>query len=907
MKNTIDNYTVISEKIIENDGYIGIPLKISVLFDSENCSVTPGYRKTPIIIYVKGTNTERIGTESDEEIISRMIEKGYVVTVLDYMDSQLAACPALDYSVQAVRKRIIDGEFFADSPLFPKGKYSETIVVPAGYDVSYNNAYWAFDKHGADGDLEKIVEIWNNDFRGTNPDKIIRWTDANGNRKATQAGHDGSEPEWCDSEGNASADGEYIRIKHTKAEDIKDCVKPDGSPIELNLYMHVVYPTRPVKKAPVMCLDNSSEDLCSGNATADRPHLLGFLFRGYAGVCYDYGYTPMARLDSYGYFDGFPKKGYITGDNATYALQFFDDKRINTAAMRFIRYLALTDERIMIDTDKIGVYGNSKGSWNTFLGERNPEAMQSKRMHAGHHDETRFENGKTEADGVIRGGEEQPWLTYNGEKISGEAQLLYCSCGGVDDAITAGHAAMFISCNRRDGSCYSTSNAQLNVCRIYDVPTMWVDIPNPHTIVYGEELTYGFDTYRAFFDFTGYYLKGDAVKAIGARINETHFPADITVKLSGSIDAAEAGKIKIYNSEGAMLDGKWQGAFGGTEWTFVPEFIDFGTEYALIVPSDVKGKNGKTIQSEFSYKFKTSEADVTECEADGCNDGLAVSFTKSYESEKHYLTFKILNGINTVGIYTENGVKISQANVSGEGYYKVDISEYLSDIPCGEEVRLTLKPEYAKGTAVVCNQPLSDNLDGISVAGAAIYALDVAPDGTPALKIDGFKTVTSFPTEEFYSYPTRAFVCNNIVSAAPLTEADLGRKFKIGIRVFDTVSRYIRVELSHCTNIETSVADYRRNCYNIKTKAGEWIDVSFDYTSYESMYDSCKIHDKKLLVSTYAHGNEKKPIYFADIKAEESTTDIEIYDIMLISSARSELLPDGQSDIYCKQAPWVKK
>ena len=127
-----------------------------------------------------------------EEIISRMIEKGYVVTVLDYMDSQLAACPALDYSVQAVRKRIIDGEFFADSPLFPKGKYSETIVVPAGYDVSYNNAYWAFDKHGADGDLEKIVEIWNNDFRGTNPDKIIRWTDANGNRKATQNAFDGS-------------------------------------------------------------------------------------------------------------------------------------------------------------------------------------------------------------------------------------------------------------------------------------------------------------------------------------------------------------------------------------------------------------------------------------------------------------------------------------------------------------------------------------------------------------------------------------------------------------------------------------------------------------------------------------------------------------------------------------------
>ena len=907
MRTLFDKYTVIAEKTLESDGYIGIPVKISVLFDARNYSATPGYRKTPIIIYVTGANIERIGTESDEQIISRMISNGYVVTLLDYMNAPLACCPSLDYSVQAVRKRIIEGEFFADSPVFPRGKYSETIVVPAGYDVSYNNAYWAFDRHGADGDLEKIVEIWNNDFRGTNPERVIRWTDTMGNRKKTQNGHDGSEPEWCDADGNPSANGEYIRIKHTKAEDIKDCVKPDGSPIELNLYMHIVYPTAPAKKVPVMCLDNSSEDLCSGNATADRPHLLGFLFRGYAGVCYDYGYTPMARLDCYGYFDGFPKKGYITGDNATYALQFFDDKRINTAAMRFIRYLALTDEKIMIDTEKIGVYGNSKGSWNTFLGERNPEAMQSKRMHAGHHDETRFENGKTETVGSIRGGEEQPWLTYNGEKISGEAQLLYSSCGGVDDAITAGHAAMFISCNRRDGSCYSTSNAQLNVCRIYDVPTMWVDIPNPHTIVYGEELTYGFDTYRAFFDFTGYYLKGDAVKAISARINETHFPADVTIKFSGAIDISEASKLMICDSEGCELDGKWSSAFGGTEWTFTPDYIDYGTEYELIIPKNVIGKNGKTIQSEFSYKFKTSEANITEVEATPTADGLALSFTKICENEQHFLVFKIENGANTVGIYTKNGKKIGQANVSGEGDYKVDLTEYLDKIHCGESVDLILKSQYAKGSEILCDQPLSVDLNGVCTSENALCSLDKAPDGTPALKIDGFKTITSFPTEEFYSYPARMFTCNNIISENPVTEADFGRRFKISLRVFDTVSRYIRVELSHCTDRETSVADYKRNCYNIKTSEGEWIDVEFEYTSYEAMYESCRSHDKKLIVSGYGHGNEKKPIYFADIKTEETLTDIEISDIMLISCAKSSLLPDGQSDIYCQKSPWVKK
>ena len=63
-------------------------------------------------------------------------------------------------------------------------KSTETLVVPSGYDVSFGNVYWEFDKHGADGTLEKIVEIWNNDFRGTNAEKIIKWTTAQGKRKA---------------------------------------------------------------------------------------------------------------------------------------------------------------------------------------------------------------------------------------------------------------------------------------------------------------------------------------------------------------------------------------------------------------------------------------------------------------------------------------------------------------------------------------------------------------------------------------------------------------------------------------------------------------------------------------------------------------------------------------------------
>ena len=907
MNKLFDKFSVSAPIILENDGYIGIPVKVSVLFDSNAHKAMPGYRKTPIMIYVLNANIERNGKDSDESIVSRMLDSGYIVTVLDYMNSPLATCPGLDYSVQGIRARIIKGEFFTNHEIFPLGKYSETIVVPAGYDVLYNQPYWAFDLHGGDGDFEKIVEVWNNDFRGTNADQIIKWTNTNGERKATQEGHDGSSPEWLDSEGNSDNSGEYIRIKHTKANTITDCVKPDGSPIELNLYMHIVYPTNPEKPAPVMCLANSSEDLCSGSATADRPHLLGFLFRGYAGVMYDYGYTPMARLDCYGYFDGYPKKGYVTGDNATYSMAFYNDKRINTAAMRFIRYTTLSSEQISLDINSIGVYGNSKGGWMTFLGEKDPEKMQSKRMHHGHHDETRFENGKTENEGIIRGGTEQPWLIYDGKRILGEANFIYSSCGGVDDAVTEGHCPMFISCNRRDGSCYSTSNALVNTSRIYNVPALCVEIPLGHTITRDNDLLYGFDTYNAFFDFIGYYFKNEAPRVLGARINYSHFPADISVKFSGGIDLLEADKIKITDSCGDVVFGEWKSIFGGVEWIFTPDTAEYGKEYTLNIPDTVIGKNGKALKEEFTSKFKTADARVTDVNVKSSADGLGIRFTKAFDRDGHYITLINEGGANTIGVYTAEGSSIAIANVAVSGYYKIDVTDYLSKLPCGAECELILKSEYASGNAVISFENFTQENCGVKPTENSVCILDKAPDGTPALKFESFKTVTAFPTEEFYSYPARVFEYDSIIKDEPITSSDMGRKFNISLKIYDTVSRYIRVELSHCTSRLDSVADYNRNCYNIITEADKWIDVTFDYTVYEPMYKHIEMQKKKLLVSAYGLGNEDKPMYFAEIKATELLSDVEISDISLISMAKSDVLPDGQSEIFCEKSPWAKK
>lgn len=881
--NGFEKYAIY-ETELEEDGRLGIPVRVSVLFDKINFTVKKGHGGTPIMIYVINTKAKRVGTFSDEKIVSGMLARGYVVTVLDYLGSEKAEVGyLLDLSVQGIRQRIMKGEIYAAIDCMGQGSYPETLVVPAGCDASYGNVYWEFDKHGADGTLEKIVEIWNNDFRGTKGETVIKWTDKNGNRKATQAAHDGSEPEWCDANGNADVGGSYIKVKHTLARDVTDCVKRDGTMIDLKLYMHIVYPTAPKEKVPVMCLAGSSESLCAGSATADRPHMNGFVFNGYAGILYDYGYTPMARNDHYGYFDGYPKAGYITGDNCTYSLKVYN-ARIDTAAMRFIRYLAASQgDKYRFDTDGIGVYGNSKGGWMTYLGEKDPDAMPPQRMFKGHHGETRYENGDTESREGVNGGEEQPWLTYDGKKLFGGANLVYSSCGATTFSITKGHGPMFISCNRRDESCFSTSNTLVNIGRVLDIPTMWLEIPLPHTIVYGEDLHYGIDAYAAFFDCVGYHLRHDAVKAEGVRVNKALFPVSLTVLFTGSVDRSCAEKITVTDRLGNAVKGTFTSEFGGCEWTFTPSEPICGDGYTLFVPETTVGGNGK--KAEKAYTFDVDFGD-------GATDNAITQKINSYK--KRAVAFEaVSDGVNTVGAYTAAGECVGKVNVSGSGWYKIDVTDFEGDASA-----LTLKAQKSAPGEAVC-EPLT-------LCERAKGGLSTAPDGKEALKVESFDLVTSYPTEEFYVNPTLAVKSDAIAKAGPLDESDVGRRFKISFKVYDTASRYITFGLNHCSKRTESVADYRRVMSNERTRKGEWTEYTLDYTVYEPLYGEIGKQKKSFSLSSCGCGVLESPIYFADFKCEEIVTDVKIGKVCFVGETDEKRLHLGQSEIVCEKAPWSK-
>ncbi len=430
----------VQDTVRTSDDYVG-DYQYTIYYDTSKGEVVTNYLGTPIVVYtVNHPAIERIGTDSNETIISSMLERGYVVVVLDYLNNYDVKGIALEYSAQQFRLDLVYGygKVFTNTDVFSKGNYRENFLVPSGYNLLVNQVFWEIDKHSANGTFDKIVENWNSDFRATKGDNLVLWMHTDGTRKAVQNDFDGNAPVWYDEDGKADENGNYTYIRYTKAEVITDCIDPDRSFLDMNLYLHLVYPTSPENEVPVMALSNSSGYPTSAvtQETNLRPQSAHFLYDGYAYAVFDHLWEPMARNSSWGYYDG--AEG-VSKDHMNYSLMMYNDKLVNTAALRFIRYTSLAGgDTFNFDIDKIGVYGNSKGGWFNFLGEAVVqselvdatkyetteelehaitlalESFTSERMYNGHHGETRYSAGKgaVSGDGItLSAGFKQPWLT----------------------------------------------------------------------------------------------------------------------------------------------------------------------------------------------------------------------------------------------------------------------------------------------------------------------------------------------------------------------------------------------------------------------------------------------------------------------------------------------------------------
>lgn len=928
---TLDAYRVGETQSYDSEGYIGIPYDVTVYYDYEtHGKAQAGYVSTGatgVLLYVINTNTERVGTKSDVDIIKSMLARGYAVVVADYKNSEKAKSPALDTSVYKLRNKAKAGDYFKDATVFASGKYDDTLPVPAGYDVRMNDVYFELDKHGVDGTMEEIVNFWNNDFRGTKASYVIKWVHADGTRKATQNGPDGSAPVWyADAAGTTvdAANGQYIRAAHTKAETITDCVKPDGSPIDLNLYMHTIYPTSPEAEVPVVVLYSSAGSLTGAIDKEERPQFAGFLFSGYAGAIADYAYIPMGRADhNYGSTAGGDATGGATGINMTYATYTYNATQSASAALRMLRYLALSEpETYGFDVDHIGAYGISKTAWYTQLGDptlrsgliTKEEGLTDLEVAERVNDKinafvqlllpaqasgrTRYDNGKTAdatVDGVkIDGGELQPWAVYDGAEISSGVQVNYSSCGGFVDYFREGYAPQFITENLQDtaNTEYGQQNIMVNLCRTMNIPALWYEANLAHTFATGLDYNYGVDIYDALFRFFAYYLKDTPVSvshttpAEGGVIKTTDA---ITVKFIGEVSVEEIAKATVTDADGNAVKGTWTGAYGDTEWTFTPVGMKGATEYTLTLPATLKGKNGEAMGADYTVTFHTRPEgeSVTLSENATLNTAkTAVTLTKPAGAASGYVLRVLVNNdaANTLVAYDSSNAAVASVRVSGKGYYELDLTDALADATAGESRTFYLATANASGNVPHYTASLDSDNGGFTFKFSEVTT-GVTVDGAKALKI---VRVAEVGKGGYSVYPNmeNSFTLGTsklIKGGAAVTKEDLGRTFLIKLRLYDTVSRPVRLYLNNATSRPDKQIDHDRVYYTAQTVANAWTEIEFPYTVYEMKYGLASQVKNLFVQLAPVSGIDGAPVYLDELSVEEVFTDVSVASAMLVS------------------------
>ena len=945
-----EKYKIGESYLLEDDGYIGIEVELTTYYDYKTFGAAePVLSGTNVALYFVNTNTERVGRETDVNIISDLLSRGFAVVTVDYFGNSRAKSPALDWSSQEVRKHVIDGSCFSDKTVFPSGSYKDTYVLPAGYNVTPFATFWSIDEHGADGTFDRIVDVWNNDFRGVKGSVVVNWTrteiGANDEeilvQKPTQKGLDGTEPQWySDAAGKNpveknSPDAKYIKIKHTLAQSITDCTAADGSPMSLDLNMHIVYPVNPKEAVPVMMQSGSSEYLTTGKTGEDtRPQHNGYLFRGYAGVIYDHVYVPMAHNQYYGYFDG-SKDGSVTGDHASYTLHFLNNTKFDTAAVRYVRYLALTEpEKYGFDIENIGVYGNSKGGMFMFLGSEElreyttvrdgmtlAESIDARineyatnRYAIGHHGETRYQNGLTDdytvGDYTVRGGKLQPWTTYvdaDGveREILSYVSYMYVANGSNISSMKEGHAPIFNAMCISDplGNGYASSNQIVAAAKTLDVPCMSFVIDIEHTFAYGKDMYHNVDTYDAMFDFSDYYLKDAAVKVIYTDPAVSYADMDtsepITIKFSGAVSKYEMAKITLCDSKGNAVEGIiWESSFGNTEWKLIHAGLMGGEEYTLTIPEGFTGENGTPIAEEFTASYRTGGEEALAPTVVTTESGTYVTVGKAdlCASSGAKLRFFVENdAANTVSItevvsYDASnpdasvlGSKVATVNIYGIGVYECDISDAMSGLSDGENKTFLLKTEKSSGIYDISSRNFGSSISKLGNAQFTRAELSTAPDGynTAAAKVHITSNTRADGTSNYvnsYYYPSFYTVLSNSI-VSKITESDLGRKYTVTLRVFDTVSREINLKLNGATNATHQILDFDYTYFTVKTTANKWSEISFEYTVLDPLYGSTALSAKTLTVSLAGDGDKESPIYISELTVKENVTDVSISNV----------------------------
>lgn len=837
---------------LENDGYIGIPVDINVYAKNETDQMTQ------MIFYIINSSEKRVGTESDNTIIADFLDEGYIVVTLDYKNSPLAVSPSIDWSIQNIRIKMDEGNLYLNGL---KHRRFYDYVVPAGCRLERDVFYWSLAEHGVNGIEDELVKIWNSDgFKNVYGEKLITY-----------------------------ADGTQTKVKDVVATDFSDLVKPDGTPLDMDLKMDIIYPSQPKEDVPVMMLASSAETrISTWSHDSIRPHMTGFLMQGYAGVIYDYCYAPMGRDDHYGWWAGCELGVKMAS-------------LYNTAAVRKLRLMSYKNhEKYKFDNNRFGAMGHSKSGIAYVLGSPEPQNVVNKYFD-GINDTTK---------------NEQPWLIYpDGNEISSRVSAVYSSAGGdLSYFMTDDYAPSFFAAGKKDwGSWNGSMPGMAMEARKRNLQSMYFTMEDyGHTLITGYNKELDCDMYQAYFDFMNYYVKGEgaAVTYIKPTDNSKSVPVDteIEIKFSGAVLQNEIEKnVSITNAAtGEELFGKWRSEFGGTSWYFKSANMKNSAVYKINVKETLKCKNGKNIKSSKQTSFSTvwgaeNEAERVLGEIDENNlvnvskssDGAKNAYIKfapvdykNYSSAEE-IKFNVVNdGAQRVKIYAlkdyneENpqqstlGKELAVVPINGAGVYSADVSEYTQSLGANESAAFMLCSESETADNKLINSITFDDLSSYT---SANYFTEGKPDSANYMCLSDLDHTTGSGKSFVMKNTTADYVkMRNVIKNGYLTEEDLGRKFHVECFVYSTGDCSVRTlfeppyygssnPLSEYVDFEPAGSGY------VPLKANTWEKREFDWRcDTPEKANSALRHG---LLSVQAAGDHvKNPLYIDDIKVYETVT-----------------------------------
>lgn len=551
---------------LKDDGKMGIPAAITTYYRGEKAN-----SETAVVLYVMGyVGARDRRMEEAESILADLLDEGYIVVTLDYLENPKAVEPLLDWSVQNIRINI---KKYTANLSFAK---TEVYVVPDGYRLARNIVYFRLDEHATRGTLDYIIREYN------------------------------------------KPDGSFRKAKLSKIPNpdetvttIDRCLKPDGTPIDLTLKMDIVYPSQCEEKAPVIMAASSSEtrmSFCSTNSV--RPLDVGPLMRGCAVAIYDHNYIPMSRNDHYGYY-------------SNYSLMWYGALQAHPSAVRCVRYYADT---FGYDKENYGVLGHSKASQCGILAQPHPEKMENWRSYPEGYDSfdtygeaafLSYEDGTPIPSGVdVAYHSMGDGSRYHTTFLASDNAPTMIACGVADTGGAWGY--------------WEKEKANYEASGIEYLPVAMSDLG--HTYPHSVDPDYGYDRWAAFMDFLMYHVKGDmAPRVLYTSVVNGRVVGDVTITRHNKEDdktfshstvvtgdeifvqflapvteeSARSGIVLWDVAAGRAVKGSYRSMGGGNRWYFdVMEPLAAGHTYELRVSGEIKSVlNGKTVGENATYSF----------------------------------------------------------------------------------------------------------------------------------------------------------------------------------------------------------------------------------------------------------------------------------------------------------------